>query len=124
MSQNEWNNAWDSFIRAITIYLPYVFFSLIISIYSYIEKHWGKKSFSLAKFATGLISDVIYGLTLVFGALWLSKNNHICAMFVLFIGLSRGRKWADRIIDQILWQRCGQGGSYQDNWNRDNENEK
>ena len=86
--------------------------SLIISLCGYIERHWKKEPFSLAKLITGLVSDLVYGMTLVLGALWLSRNNHICAMFVLFVGLSRGRKWADDLIDKILWQRYGQGGYY------------
>ena len=110
MSQNEWNNAWESFQRILLIYVPYMFASMVISFCGYIERHWKKEPFSLAKLITGIISDVVYGMTLVLGALWLSQNNHVCAMFVLFVGLSRGRKWADDLIDKILWQRYGQGG--------------
>ena len=112
MSQSEWNNAWESLQKILIIYVPYMAASLIISICGYIERHWKKEPFSLAKLITGLVSDLIYGMTLVLGALWLSRNNHICAMFVLFVGLSRGRKWADDLIDKILWQRYGQSGYY------------
>lgn len=112
MSQSEWNNAWESLQKILIIYVPYMAASLIISVCGYIERHWKKEPFSLAKLITGLVSDLIYGMTLVLGALWLSRNNHICAMFVLFVGLSRGRKWADDLIDKILWQRYGQGGYY------------
>ena len=114
MSQSEWNNAWESLQKILIIYVPYMAASLIISVCGYIERHWKKEPFSLAKLITGLISDLIYGMTLVLGALWLSGGNHICAMFVLFVGLSRGKKWADSMIDKILWQRYGQGGYYQD----------
>ena len=112
MSQSEWNNAWESLQKILIIYVPYMAASLIISVCGYIERHWKKEPFSLAKLITGLVSDLIYGMTLVLGALWLSRNNHICAMFVLFVGLSRGRKWADDLIDKILWQRYGQGSYY------------
>lgn len=112
MSQSEWNNAWESLQKILIIYVPYMAASLIISLCGYIERHWKKEPFSLAKLITGLVSDLVYGMTLVLGALWLSRNNHICAMFVLFVGLSRGRKWADDLIDKILWQRYGQGGYY------------
>lgn len=110
MSQNEWNNAWESLQKVLIIYVPYMVASMIVSVCGYIERHWKKEPFSLAKLITGLVSDMVYGMTLVFGALWLSRNNHICAMFVLFVGLARGRKWADDLIDKILWQRYGQGG--------------
>lgn len=112
MSQNEWQSAWDSVQRVIMIYIPYVIASLVVSFCGFIERHWKKEPFSPAKLITGLFSDLIYGLTLVFGALWLSRGNHICAMFVLFVGLARGRKWADNLIDKILWQRYGQGSYY------------
>ena len=112
MSQSEWNNAWESLQKILIIYVPYMAASMIISLCGYIERHWKKEPFSLAKLITGLVSDLVYGMTLVLGALWLSRNNHICAMFVLFVGLSRGRKWADDLIDKILWQRYGQSGYY------------
>ena len=112
MSQSEWNNAWESLQKILIIYVPYMIASVIISLCGYIERHWKKEPFSLAKLITGLVSDLVYGMTLVLGALWLSRNNHICAMFVLFVGLARGRKWADDLIDKILWQRYGQGGYY------------
>ncbi len=125
MSQSEWNNAWESLQKILIIYVPYMAASLIISVCGYIERHWKKEPFSLAKLITGLVSDLIYGMTLVLGALWLSRNNHICAMFVLFVGLSRGRKWADDLIDKILWQRYGQGGYYSGygNYSPQNQND-
>lgn len=125
MSQSEWNNAWESLQKILIIYVPYMAASLIISICGYIERHWKKEPFSLAKLITGLVSDLVYGMTLVLGALWLSRNNHICAMFVLFVGLSRGRKWADDLIDKILWQRYGQGGYYSGygNYSPQNQND-
>jgi len=112
MSQSEWNNACDSLQKILILYVPYMMASLIISLCGYLERHWKKEPFNLAKLIVGLVSDLIYGMTLVLGALWLSGGNHICAMFVLFVGLSRGKKWADNIIDKILWQRYGQGGYY------------
>lgn len=115
MSQNEWNNSWESLQKILILYVPYMIASLIISLCGFLERHWKKEPFSLAKLITGLISDLVYGMTLVLGALWLSGGNHICAMFVLFVGLARGKKWADSMIDKILWQRYGQGGYYGEN---------
>ena len=100
MSQNEWNNAWASLQKILILYVPYMIASLIISLCGYLERHWKKEPFSLAKLITGLVSDLVYGMTLVLGALWLSGRNHICAMFVLFVGLARGKKWADNMIDK------------------------
>jgi len=116
MSQSEWNNAWESAQKVLIIYIPYVIASLVISICGYVERHWRKEPFSAVKLIAGVLSDMVYGMTLVLGALWLSNGNHICAMFVLFIGLSRGKKWADNVIDRILWNRYGNGyyGGYQD----------
>ena len=97
--------------------------SVIISLCGYLERHWKKEPFNLAKLITGLVSDLVYGMTLVLGALWLSGGNHICAMFVLFVGLSRGKKWADNMIDKILWQRYGQGAYFEnDPFNSQNNN--
>lgn len=123
MSQSEWNNAWSSLQKILILYVPYMIASLIISLCGYIERHWKKEPFNLAKLITGLVSDLIYGMTLVLGALWLSGGNHICAMFVLFVGLSRGKKWADNMIDKILWQRYGQGAYFgNDSFNPQNNN--
>lgn len=105
----EWQNFWESVKTIVPLYAAYAIGAAVVSFCKYLERHCGKEPFSLSKLLAGLMCAVVYGLTLVFAALWLTKGNHLCAMFVMFEGVYRGRKWMDTIIDSVI-DRYFKGG--------------
>lgn len=102
MSQQEWKGFWDSAYGIIPIYLAYAIASTVVSLCGFLEKRYRKEAFSLSRLIIGLFCDVAYGLTLATGAMWLTNNNHCAAFFVLSVGVYRGRRWADKVIDTTL----------------------
>lgn len=115
MNQSEWNNAWDSMQKALILYIPYIFVSVVMSLCQFIEKHWGKEPFSLVKMTTGLINNLFFTLMLYFGTSWLTNGNKHAIMFVVIFGTFQGKEWADKAIKRILWDRYRSGyGGYGD----------
>jgi len=116
MSQSEWNDAWDSFQKIMIVYIPYIFVSVVMSLCQFVEKHWKKEPFSLAKMITGLINNLFFTLMLYFGTSWMTNGNKHAIMFVVIFGTFQGKEWADKAIKRILMNRYGSGyyGGYQD----------
>lgn len=103
MRQDEWQSFWDSVTGIVPMCASYMLGIIVVSLSKYFERHKGKEAFSWVKLIIGLFRDVVWGLTLMCGALWLSHGNHYCTAFVVSLGVLRGYKWSSDTIDTILY---------------------
>lgn len=103
MSQSQLENH----IEELKNIIPIAIGILCVSFCKYLERHRGREAFSWAKLLAGMFRDLVWGLTLMCGALWLSHGNHYCAMFVACVGVLRGYKWTAEIIDATICNHFG-----------------
>ena len=107
MSQNEWQSFCDSAKGVLPIYIGYAIGSLVLSFCTFLDRHYGKEAFSLAKFLIGMFRDLVWGLVLMCGGMWVGHNNHYLTAFIVSIGVLRGYRWTFDVIDTVLWKRYG-----------------
>ena len=107
MSQNEWQSFCDSAKGVLPIYIGYAIGSLVLSFCTFLDRHYEKEAFSLAKFLIGMFRDLVWGLVLMCGGMWVGHNNHYLTAFIVSIGVLRGYRWTFDVIVTVLWKRYG-----------------
>lgn len=114
MSQNEWQSFWETVRRVLPIYFAYALGSMVLSFCTFLDRHYSKEAFSLAKLILGMFRDMVWGLVLMCGGMWVGHNNHYLTAFIVSIGVLRGYRWTFDLIDAVLWKRYGVGRRDQD----------
>ena len=107
MSQSEWQSFCDSVREVLPVFVGYAIGSLVLSFCTFLDRHYGKETFSLAKFLIGMFRDLVWGMVLMCGGMWVGHNNHYLTAFVVSIGILRGYRWTFDVIDAVLWKRHG-----------------
>ena len=121
MSQNEWQSFWETVRGVLPVYFAYALGSLVLSFCTFLDRHYGKEAFSLAKLILGMFRDMVWGLVLMCGGMWVGHNNHYLTAFIVSIGVLRGYRWTFDLIDAVLWKRYGVGRRDQDPNNKAGE---
>ena len=107
MSQSEWQSFCDSVREVLPVFVGYAIGSLVLSFCTILDRHYGKETFSLAKFLIGMFRDLVWGMVLMCGGMWVGHNNHYLTAFIVSIGVLRGYRWTFDVIDAVLWKRYG-----------------
>ena len=109
MSQNEWQSFCESVTSVLPMYMAYALGTLVLSFCTFLDRHYGKEAFSLAKFLIGMFRDLVWGTVLMCGGMWIGHCNHYLTAFIVSIGVLRGYRWTFDVIDTVLWKRYGVG---------------
>ena len=107
MSQSEWQSFCDSVREVLPVFVGYAIGSLVLSFCTFLDRHYGEETFSLAKFLIGMFRDLVWGMVLMCGGMWVGHNNHYLTAFIVSIGVLRGYRWTFDVIDAVLWKRYG-----------------
>lgn len=61
MSQQEIQNARESFFHVLDVVLPIALVSCIVSFCNFFQRHWGAEPFRVSKLLIGVCTDIVYG---------------------------------------------------------------
>lgn len=122
MSQQDFNDFWNSMRVVFFLLLPGMLTGLITSLLDFFQFHFLKDKFSLQKLVVGIISDIC--LAGFVAAIAIELKLGTCGTIaVTAICVRRGGAWVDSVIDKVLYGKYGvekrKGQSHAEKNNKD-----
>ena len=106
MSQQEIQSGWESFISIVTVILPLMIVSGLVSICNFFQRHWRTEPFVLSKLIIGVTTDVVYGSLVGCAALG-SGRSRFLAWALAGAAVNYGLRRLEALVRKELYQKYG-----------------